>query len=365
MSELTTRWATDAEIADWDALVAENPGGGDFLLASTIADAKTEYGMQPRYLVFERSGERISCALVLERRIPFLGRFWSITRAPAVPTVAEFEEHMDALRRFVRAHAKGVFVVTVEPPIISTEETEQELADSASLNAPDLVRREGIQGNTHTVLMPVQLDDEALVMSYPKKTRNMVRRAQRDGVVVREFEPTPEVFERMHELMRSVGGGDKEGLMLKPKPYVEALWKHFSARGQGRFFGIESDGKIAVMAFVIRIGTRGFYKDGGSERALTTPGMSNLLHFEIMRTLRDEGVDVYDMFGVAPPEATSNADHVSFASGNFKLTFGPRTTFIGAFDLIVRRQQQRIWQRIGERAFAKVYRTRTGDFSIY
>lgn len=365
MSKLTTRWATEPEVADWDSLVADNPAGGDFLLSTTIADAKIPFGMKPLRIVFERDGERVSCALVLERRVPLLGRFWSITRAPAVATVAEFEEHMDALRRFVRAEGKGVFVATIEPPIISTAEAEAELAASTPLNAPDLVRREGIQGNTHTVLVPVQLDDEALLMSYPKKTRNMVRRAQRDGVVVRELELTQATFDRMHELMRSVGGGDKEGLMLKPKPYVESVWRGFAERGQGRFFGIETDGTIAVMAFVIRSGTKGFYKDGGSERELTTPGMSNLLHYEIMRHLRDEGVDVYDMFGVAPPEATSNADHVSFASGNFKLTFGPRTTFIGAFDLIVRRAQHSLWQRIGERAFAKVYRTRTGDFSIY
>ena len=365
MSELTTRWATPSEASRWDELVAQNPSGGDFLLADTIADAKVPYGMTAHRLVFERAGEFVSCALVLERRIPVLGRFWSATRAPAVADVAEFEEHMDALRRFVRAEARGVFVVTVEPPIISTDETEQQLAASPSLTAPDMLRREGIQGNTHTVLLPIQLDDEALLMSYPKKTRNMVRRAQRDGAVVREFPATQETFDRMHELMRSVGGGNKEGLMLKPKAYVESLWRGFSQRGQGRFFGIESGGKIAVMAFVIRVGTRSYYKDGGSERELTSPGMSNLLHYEIMRHLRDEGVEVYDMFGVAPPEAKSNADHVSFASGNFKLTFGPRTTYVGAFDLIVRKAQHRIWQRIGERAFAKVYRTRTGDFSIY
>ena len=52
------------------------------------------FGMKPLRIVFERDGERVSCALVLERRVPLLGRFWSITRAPAVATVAEFEEHM-------------------------------------------------------------------------------------------------------------------------------------------------------------------------------------------------------------------------------------------------------------------------------
>lgn len=365
MTTLSARWATDDERARWDELVTANPAGGDFLQSSTVAEAKVPHGMEPKYVVFERSGETVSAALFHERKIPGLGRLWLGNRAPGVKRVDELEEHLDALRLFLRRHGRGVFLVTFEPPIVSAEETEAALLASASLTAPDLHRREGIQGNWHTALVDVSQDDDALLASFNKKSRNMVRRAARDGLEVREYEPNQETFDRMHELMRSVGGGEKEGLMLRPKPYVEALWRGFAERGQGRFFGVDVDGTAAVMAFVIRMGSNAFYKDGGSQRELSSPGMSNLLHFEIMRRLREEGATVYDMFGVAPPEAQSNADHVSYASGNFKLTFAPRTTHIGAFDLVVRKLPYRVWNRIGERAYAKLYRSRTGDFSIY
>lgn len=365
MTKLTARFATATEIDHWDDLIVANPAGGDFLQSKTVAEAKVPHGMTPHYVVFERDGQVATAALFHERRIPGLGKLWLGNRAPGVTAVSELEEHTDALRLFLRNNARGVFLVTFEPPIVSTDETEAALAASRSLTAPDLHRREGIQGNWHTALVDLEQSDDELLASFNKKSRNMVRRAARDGVEVREYEPNRATFDRMHGLMRSVGGGDKEGLMLRPKPYVEALWKGLSERGQGRFFGIDVDGEAAVMAFVIRMGSNAFYKDGGSQRDLVSPGMSNLLHFEIMRTLRDEGAKAYDMFGVAPPEARSNADHVSYASGNFKLTFAPRTTYIGAFDLAVKKLPYRVWTRIGERAYAKLYRSRTGDFSIY
>ena len=185
-------------------------------------------------------------------------------------------------------------------------------------------------------------------MSYPKKTRNMVRRAQRDGVVVRELEPTQADLRphaRAHP-PRSAGG-DKEGLMLKPKPYVESVWRGFAERGQGRFFGIETDGTIAVMAFVIRSGTKGFYKDGGSERELTTPGMYQSAALRDHATPSRRGRRRLRHVRRRAAEATSNADHVSFASGNFKLTFGPRTTFIGASTSSSGAPSTALWQRIG------------------
>ena len=364
MTTLTARWATAKEQSHWDELVTENPNGGDFLQTTTLAEAKRPFGMEPRYVIFEERGERVSVAMFHERRVPVFGKLWWGCRVPAVASVAELERHVDALRRFIRASARGVFTVTFEPPVVGSEDVEAQIATSSSLSAPDLVRRDGIQANTHTAIVQIDKSDDELLASFSKKSRNMVRRAARDGVEVREYPADRATFDRMHELMRLVGGG-KDGLLLRPKEYVEALWRGFAERGQGRFFGVEADGQIAVLAFVITVGEHGTYKDGGSERPLVSPGMSNLLHFEIMKIFRDEGVRTYDMFGVAPPEAQGNDDPASYALGNFKLSFTDRTSHIGAFDLVVRKQQHRLWTAIGERAYAKLYRTRTGDFSIY
>lgn len=364
MTQLTARWANADERARWDELVTANPDGGDFLQSQTVAEAKIPHGMEPRHIVFEADGERVSVAIFHERRIPVLGKLWWGSRAPAVTTVAELEQHVDALRRFIRMNVTGLFTVTFEPPVLSSDDVERQLRESPSLTAPDILRREGMQANLNTVLVDLHADDEELMGQFNRTTRKMIRRGERTGINVVEYPPTQETFDRMHELMRLVGGG-KGGLLLRPKSYMEALWRGFTSKGQGRFTAVEVDGEPAMLTFTIAYGDRAIYKDTGSRRELSQPGMAQLINLEAMRSSRERGAKIYDMFGVAPESATSDDDHVLFTSGRLKLGFGERVTHIGAFDLVVRKAQHRLWNRIGERAYAKLYRTRTGDFSIY
>ncbi|HIY64968.1 MAG TPA: peptidoglycan bridge formation glycyltransferase FemA/FemB family protein [Candidatus Agrococcus pullicola] len=364
MPELQARWATDYERERWDELVAANPAAGDFRLSESLAVAKQTLGVRPRHLVFERGDEIASVALVLERRIPLTGRQWYIPRGPAVTTVADFAAHLDALRRFLRQARPGVFHVLMDPPVQATEGVDAEIAASASLTAPDIARRPGVHANNRTVIVPIDKDDDALLMAFNKKTRNMVRRAMKDSVEIKQFPATDETFSNLHRLMAMAGGG-KDDLELRPREYVEALWRENVERGDGFFLGAEVNAQPAVMAFVSRCGTSGYYEHGGSDRELQSPGMANLLQYEAMRLLRDEGCTTYDMLGVAPSWAKSNDDHPAYAFGQFKLGFGPRVEYIGGWDLQVRQPQARLWLKIGERGYNKLYQLSSGDVSIY
>ena len=364
MTTLQARWATDDEIARWDELVAANPAAGDFRLSAAFAAAKSELGMTPRYLVFDRGGDIASVALVLERGIPLTGRQWYVPRGPAVTTVADFAEHIDALRQLLRRERLGVFHVLLEPPVRMADGVEEAIAASASLTAPDLARRPGVHSNNRTVIVDIDKSDDDLLMAFNKKTRNMVRRAMKDSVEIVQFTPSDDVFARLHELMGMAGGG-KADLELRPRRYVERLWRENLARGDGFFLGAEVDGKPAVMAFVSHTGTSGYYEHGGSDRELQSPGMANLLQYEAMKLLRDRGATTYDMLGVAPEWAKSNDDHPAYAFGQFKLGFGDRVEYIGGWDLQVRQPTAKLWLKIGERGFNKLYQRFSGDISIY
>ena len=364
MTTLTARWAHDSETANWDSLVAANPAGGDFRLSTAFAEAKRTLGMTPRCLVFSEGDDIVSVALVLERSIPGTGLLWYIPRGPAVTTVADFARHVHALRHLLHRERLGVFHVVMEPPVRAHEGVEQEIAAEASLTAPDLARRPGIHSNNRTVIVPIDRNDDELLMDFNKKTRNMVRRAMKDGVTIKRFEPTEETFGHLHRLMAMAGGG-KVDLELRPKDYVETLWRENVARGDGFFLGAEVDGVPAVMSFVSRTGTSGYYEHGGSDRDLQSPGMANLMQYEAMKLLRDEGCTTYDMLGVAPEWAKSAADHPAYTFGQFKLGFGPRVEYIGGWDLQVRQPQSKLWLKIGERGYNKLYQRFSGDISIY
>lgn len=363
--ELAARFAHPEEIASWDSLISRNPAGGDFLMSAGFADAKASVGWNPRHLVFEDGGAFVSAALVLERRIPLLGRYWYLAKGPGAVTVGELKAHISALRQLIASSRSRVFAVTLEPPVLATEDTETQLEESPSLAELGVLRRPGIQGNVHTAIVNIDRTDEELLASFDSKCRNMVRRAQRDGVTVRRFAATQHTFDEMFRLMHLVGGG-KAKLALRSQAYLEKMWRTFDANNEGYFFGIEVDGTPAVLSYMVVIGDRAFYKDGGSERPRTSPGMSNLVQFEMMRAARDAGARSYDMFGIAPESASSNDDHPAWALGMFKLSFArTRTDYIGGFDLVLRNKQYALWQRIGKRLTSAWHRRRFNDLDLY
>ncbi len=362
---LRARYATPQEISSWDTLLAENPDGGDFLVSTTLADTKRTVAWQPRYVVFERAGERESVTLVLERRVPILGHLWYITRGPAATDLVGLAEHVAALRDLTTREARSVFAITFEPPIAVSDLSELEGPAPAPLAALGAVRRPAIQGSASTAIVSLERSEDELIASFDKKCRNMIRRAQRDGAVVEQLPATEETFEQMHRLMRLVGGGTAD-LALRPKAYTESLWRGFADAGQGTFYAINVDGTPAVMSYMIVIGTRAFYKDGGSERDRVSPGMSNLLIWQMMLDARAAGATEIDLVGIAPAWATSTADHPSYGLGLFKLSFArERTDYIGAFDLPIKAFAYGIWQRIGERVVAKLHRSKYRDIGLY
>lgn len=369
---LIAREATTAEQGKWDALVSRNPAGGDFVHTTPYAATKAAVGWVPRFLVFERPGAEahrpeamtlVSVALVLERRLPALGRYWYLPNGPAVASPEAAAEHAAAIRSYLLQHQPRVFAVTLEPPVIKHAEHGPEL--STRLAAYGAHWRPGIQGNTATAIVDLGHDDPTLLARFQKRCRNSISRAIRDGVEVREYPATAETFAHMHRLMQLVGGGGQV-LRLRSADYAERFWRGFSEAGLGRFYGVDVDGSPALLAFVIRVGERAYYKDGGSERPRTSPGMSNLLQWRMMQAMRDEGARSYDLMGTPPQDQLSNPESPNYSLAAFKLSFaGEVTEFVGAYDLVLRPRAYRLWQRIGLPLAQRVHRRRYHDLDLY
>lgn len=366
MTDLQARFARADEVERWDILVAANPTGGDFVQTKPYAATKATVGWTPRYLVFEAAGAPVSVALVLERRIPLLGRYWYLPHGPAVAEPASTHAHVVALRKFALQQPGRIFAITIDPMLEDTEQNR--LATTAgpyALTALGARWRPGIQGNTFTAIVSLDGSDAELLARFHKRCRNMINRALRDGVEVREYPANAETFAHMHRLMRLVGGGGA-ALRLRSESYAETFWRGFSDAGLGRFYGIEVDGTPALLAFVIRVGECAFYKDGGSERHRTTPGMSNLLQWRMMRDMRDAGARSYDMLGVPPRARLDDPTAPNHSLAPFKLSFAREVTeFIGAYDVVLRPGAFTWWQRFGLPITQRLHRRRYRDLDLY
>lgn len=121
------------------------------------------------------------------------------------------------------------------------------------------------------------------------KHRNMIRRAEREGVVV-ENRLDLTLFHDL--LLQTYGrGGKTPGYSLA---YLESLQRHL---GENLVMaGAYKAGELMAGLLVPFGCQRGYYLHGAT-RPGGTPGASNLLHWQVMRQLRHKGVGVYDLGG--------------------------------------------------------------------
>jgi len=135
----------------------------------------------------------------------------------------------------------------------------------------------------------IDLADEELLKTFHAKHRNVINKAIRDGVTVRLIEQ----LETVHNNIRNT-------LLRQKLPYYPSLAfiqsLHQRLPGQLLMMGAFCGEQLQGVALVPFDKQRGYYLYGGS---IENPagGALNLLQYEIMRKLRDDGVIHYDFVG--------------------------------------------------------------------
>lgn len=360
LSKLLARFANPVERESWDTLIGDNPGGTRYQNTLAFATVKGQFGWRVKQVVFETAaGSAHSYAQILARKVPLLGTLWYLPCGPAAVTTAELAAHTAALRELAKQQRR-VFAIVANPPLLEDDVTEVELKNLG------YQRVDPVQGDTNTAIVDLTPELSEIFANFKGTCRNHLRRAERDGVTVTSPENTAATHAHMHRLMRLVGGGSAV-LFLRAQNHSKLLWNEFSRRDQGRFYSAaDGEGEPAVMSYMIRVNETAFYKDGGSDRPRTSPGMSNLVIWQMIVDAKEAGATRLDLCGIAPRWANSTAEHPSYGLGKFKLAFaGKRTDYIGALELPLRPAPHRLWRRFGARLAAKLYRRRYGDITMY
>jgi len=352
--EFTARFATAAEIDQWDTLVTANPNGGNLLQSEAFAAVKKNHGWTPQFLAIEGPGYT-SYNLALEKSYPLLGRLWYLIKGPDIPGIAELPAVMAALRTFSRQARLNVFAVKIEPDIVKTEAALDVLRDAGFTKAPDL------QPNDHTALLDITPEPNELLRKLHSRGRNAVRRAQREGVEVTPMEPSEETMRSMYGLMVGTFEAKNAG-KAREFGYFRQFWTEFASRGQGRFYFVHEDGVPSVGAFVINYGTKATYKDGGSLQNRSQYGDSHLIQWAAILDMKDLGAVQYDFCGTPPSDRLKDPTHPHHGLGLFKTSFTKTVTdFVGCWDLPFSPVKYRIWTTVGERLARQAYVRRTGQ----
>ena len=333
--------ATIDELNVWDRDIIKNPDGGNILQTRAYGDFKAAHKWPAHYAVAElKDGTRVEVAF-LTRKIPMLGEIWYTPKGPGVKDIAQLKEFVALVREYVKN--KGVFMVKIEPDLLIED------APKAKLEKLGLVKSKfNLQWNQSTTLVDLTPSEDDIIASFKQKTRYNIRLAARKEVTVRPVELTKANMNTMYGLLKATQG--RAGFYMRDQSYLESFWKAYVDASMGQLFFAEHEGEILSGLFALYLGKKGLYKDGGSTRTKTNLMAPYLMQWEVMKWLKERGVEEYDLHGMPPKSELENKAHPLASLVQFKSGFNPEVTeYVGVYNLPIDQAKYDKWTKYGER----------------
>lgn len=338
---MESRYATDQEISNWNNLIISNPDGGNIFQSKELLDIKSKSRWNAQYVVID--GVYIS---VLEKKIPLLGNLWYVPKGPGITSSDELKKILPSLITF--AKKQKVFIVRIEPEIPRNQ------LSQAQQKELGIIPGHPIQPNSSTVIIDISKSLDEIMAIFPQQSRYAIKRAQRDGIETKMVESNEENFKIMVDLMHQ-SMADKP-VVIRDDIYYKNFWKTYSDSGSGKLFFAYCDKIPVAGAFVLILGQKATYKDGGSVRKKSIYGTSHALQWHIIEWLHKLGVKSYDLCGAPPAAEINNKTHPFYGIGLFKTSFNKTVAeYVGLFDVIISPLSYKIWKLVGERVMHRYY----------
>jgi hypothetical protein len=145
---------------------------------------------------------------------------------------------------------------------------------------------------TQTWMVDLRVGREGLWQGLEGRARTAIRKAQREGVTLRDALPGQEDLDTYFALHLATCA--RTGAPPHPRRYFESIWRHFLPQRLARILFAQRNGRvIAARNFAVYKGGVGIWTAAGLDEAGSL-GANALLQWEAMRTFADEGVEWSD-----------------------------------------------------------------------
>lgn len=345
---MTIRLAHGSEIENWNQQIVKNPDGGNILQGIEFSDQKQQDGWNPRFILANSL-----VITVLEKSIFGLGKLWYIPKGPGIISVRQLDNLLPELRDF--AAKNNVFLVKIEPEIEVQDETR---ADLLKLG---LIKARPVQPNWSTIYVDLHDDLETVMKNLPQKGRHAIRRAERDGVTVKQVPANDKNCQIMYMLLKDTAVG--AGFGIRGPKYYGTFYRRFEQAGLGQLFFAYFEGEIVAGAFAMVFGKKSTYKDGASVRKRTAYGASHLLQWHVIKWAKQKGSLIHDLCGAPPISESKNPSHPHYGIGLFKMSFNKEITeYIGTYDIPIHPLKYKLWTQFVEKIVRRIHYKLYGTF---
>jgi lipid II:glycine glycyltransferase (peptidoglycan interpeptide bridge formation enzyme) len=299
----------------WDAFVESTPTGA-YTQVTAWAEAKRPNGWRAERVVAAGANGPIGMQLLIRDLRPLP---WRIGYAPRGPVGSFDRAAVKALTEEIRqvARSRRLVNVLIDPEVEASDPLVDHLA------AAGWRESEGVQ-TPRTRLIDLERPEEDLWGDLRSKWRQYVNKAKRSGVAVEDVGPAGlDDFYRIY-----VETAERAGFIHRAKQAYEDVFRSFDRAGRARLLTARlPDGTPAATLLLLACGRRVIEPYGGMTQAGADSRANYLLKWEAIRSSRERGFAIYDMWGLSHPGIEQ-----------FKAGFGGReTTYVGGRSLVVDR----------------------------
>ncbi len=198
--------------------------------------------------------------------------------------------------------------IKVAPFLPESSETNRLFAELGFIRSPLHLLAETLW------VLDVEKSEDELLRGMKKNHRNLIRRAEKDGVIIKKTHDSSEV-ERFISLHHETSS--RHQFMPYPDDYFREQVKFFSKRDQVLVFSAWHREELLACAIIMYYGNSGSYHHGASKTSKIPAGY--LLQWEAIREAKKRKCKYYNFWGIYDGE---NTRHPFYGITHFKKGFG-------------------------------------------
>jgi len=330
-----------------------------FLQLPEWGDVKKEWRSES--IGIYKENECVGTALILYRSLPKIGRsFAYIPEGPALSSATHLDaELLNALKSYVKS--AGAFLLRIGTPLPlrdwSTEKIKDALASTEAtslINIPsdheyssgvaavhalksagwkNINSSDGFGEGQPNFLFQLNLlgkDRESLLAGFNQLWRRNIKRAEKEGVVVRRGTRSDLALFHVAYLETAA----RDGFIPRPLHYFERMWDALNGTNEYLYlFLAEWQSSVIASSIAIRVGDHYWYSYGASTAFGRDARGSNAVQWAMMEDALDRSCATYDLRGITPT-LDPNDSHVGLMQ--FKVgTGGYAREVIGEWEIVI------------------------------
>lgn len=258
-----------------------------------------------------QEGELVGGSLVVSTHAR-RGNFLYLPYGPFLPTQKSKEAlqlFTDYLKNYAKKH--NYSFIRVSPFLEENSDSRTLFKDCHYRPAPMHVLAET------TWILDIRSSEETLLKNMNKNHRNLIRRCEREGVVIRQSND-PKDLKGLDEMLEVTA--QRHNFTKFSHNYIQSEFKNFLPDNTLLFEARLPDGRLDGAAIIMFYGNMACYRHSASLGLESKLPSSYLLQWEVIKEAKKRGMQWYNFWGIAP--LGSSKKHPFFGISHFKKGFG-------------------------------------------